>query len=147
MKSAVRAIITHNDKLLVMKRNKFGSEYYTLIGGHVELGESLEKALLREIHEETMLTVANPRQVYIESAHAPYGLQHIYVCDYISGEPQLHPHADEVHINKLGQNIYTPMWLPLSKLPGVTFRSGTLQKKLIHDLSHGFAATVQKLQS
>jgi len=44
MKQAVRAIIIHNNNLLVMKRNKFGKEYYTLIGGHVEMGESHEVA-------------------------------------------------------------------------------------------------------
>lgn len=48
MKSAVRAIIIHNNNLLVMRRDKFGKRYYTLIGGHVEMGESTEKALLRK---------------------------------------------------------------------------------------------------
>lgn len=138
MKKAVRAIIIHDDNILLMKRNKFGKEYYTLIGGHVELGESHEVALLREIHEETMVHVAHPRLVYIEHAGPVYGTQYIFLCKYVSGVPILHPHADEVHINKLGQNIYTPMWLPLTDLEKVPFLSENLKMKIIHALKSEF---------
>ena len=138
MKQAVRAIIIHDNNILVMKRNKFGKEYYTLIGGHVELGESHEVALLREIHEETMIHVAHPRLVFIEHAGPVYGTQYVFLCKYVSGVPVLHPHADEVHINKLGQNIYTPMWLPLSRLSSVPFLSENLKHKIIHALETEF---------
>ena len=138
MKQAVRAIIIHDNNLLVMKRNKFGKEYYTLIGGHVEMGESHEVALLREIHEETMVHVAHPRLVFVEHAGHVYGTQYVFVCTYVSGVPVLHPHADEVHINKLGQNTYTPMWLPLDKLESVPFLSEKLKHKIIASLKDGF---------
>jgi 8-oxo-dGTP pyrophosphatase MutT (NUDIX family) len=138
MKQAVRAIIIHDNNILVMKRNKFGKEYYTLIGGHVELGESHEVALLREIHEETMVHVAHPRLVYVEHAGSVYGTQYVFLCEYVSGVPVLHPHADEVHINKLGQNIYTPMWLPLAQLESVPFLSEKLKHKILHALKTEF---------
>lgn len=138
MKQAVRAIVVKDNSLLVMKRNKFGSEYYTLIGGHVEMGESTEHALLRELHEETMIEVTNPRLVYIESAPAPYGEQYIYLCDYVSGEPQLHEDADEKKINALGKNMYTPMWLSLNDLNKVPFKSDQLKEHLEKHLKNGF---------
>jgi ADP-ribose pyrophosphatase YjhB (NUDIX family) len=147
MKQAVRAIIVHDNKLLVMKRNKFGAEYYTLIGGHVEMGESLEKALLREINEETMVDVNNPRLTYIESANYPYGEQFIFVCDYVSGEPEIHPDADERAINKLGKNMYSPMWLPIDNLPKVSFRSRELQSRLIKHLPKSFPDSVESFTS
>lgn len=130
-----------------MHRNKFGSEYYTLIGGHVELGEGLEKALLREIHEETKLHVANPRLVYIEESSAPYGTQYIYLCDYIEGVPVLHEKSDEAAIGKAGQNVYTPMWLPLSKLNDVTFRTEKLKKKILRHVKVGFPDKPQEFRS
>lgn len=138
MKQAVRAIIIHDNNILVMKRNKFGKEYYTLIGGHVEMGESHEVALLREIHEETMVHVAHPRLVFVEHAGPVYGTQYVFLCKYISGVPVLHPQADEVHINKLGQNTYNPMWLPLSQLTEAPFLSENLKHKIIHALKTDF---------
>jgi ADP-ribose pyrophosphatase YjhB (NUDIX family) len=138
MKAVARAIIIRDKSILLMKRDKFGDHFYGLVGGHVELGESIEKALFREIHEETMVHVANPRLVYKEQAPDPYGMQYIYLCEYISGVPMLHPDADERKINALGQNIYTPMWVPLSQFPNITFRSNNLHKKILRHLKEGF---------
>jgi ADP-ribose pyrophosphatase YjhB (NUDIX family) len=138
MKQGVRAIIVSDDNILVMKRDKFGKQYYTLIGGHVELGESLDKALFREIHEETMIHVAKPQLVYIQETDQPYGTQYVYVCQYISGVPMLHPDSDERKINADGQNVYTPMWLPIDQLGTVPFLPAELQQRIIADLRDGF---------
>lgn len=147
MIKAVRAIIVDKDNLLVMKRDKFGSEYYTLIGGHVDLGESIEKALIREIHEETMIRTSDHKLVYIEETGEPYGTQYIYTCKYISGTPMLHPKADERLISKGGENIYTPMWLPISRLTDVPFRTENLKQKLIKHLSSGFPDEILEFKS
>lgn len=147
MKVAVRAIIINNENLLVMRRDKFGKRYFTLIGGHVEMGESTEKALLREIHEETRLHVAKPRLVFIEHAPAPYGDQYVYVCDYVSGVPMLHEDSDEHSINKGGDNIYTPMWVPISELPKLPFRTDQLQERIVAGVKNGFPAQVEEYSS
>lgn len=147
MKKAVRAIVIHNNNLLVMRRDKFGKRYYTLIGGHVELGESTEKALLRELHEETRLHVANPRLVFIEHSPQPYGDQYVYLLDYVSGVPMLHEDSDEVSINKGGENIYTPMWIPISELPKLPFRTDNMQARLIAGIKDGFPTQVEEFTS
>ncbi len=121
MRRAVRAIVIKNDSMLVMHRNKFGHQYYCLVGGGVDAGETEEQALIREIHEEASLEVANLRLVYIEEAGKPYGNQYIYLCDYVSGEPVLWEGSDEAKIHKLGQNLYSPGWLPLTDLEKVPF--------------------------
>ena len=147
MKQAVRAIVVRGDELLVMKRNKFGSEYYTLIGGHVELGETTEQALHRELEEETQIKVSKPRLVYIEAAEAPYGDQYVYFCDYVSGEPVLSEDSDESKINKMGNNLYMPMWLKLDELSELPFRSEKLKKKLLKDIKDGFPEEVVRISS
>ncbi len=144
MKSAVRAIIIKDNNLLVMKRDKFGTQYYTLIGGDIEMNESAEVALLREIHEETMLHVANPKLVFIEHAPSPYGDQNVFLVDYISGVPFLHENSIEKRINQGGVNMYTPMWLPLSDLPKVVFRTPELQQRIINGVKSGFPEQVEE---
>lgn len=138
MRRAVRAIVVKDDALLVMHRNKFGHEYYTLIGGGVDGGESLEDALHREVMEETSLTISSPRLVFTEEAGEPYGTQYVYLCKYESGEVAMPADSEEAKIHALGKNLYTPEWLPVVDLPDIPFLSETLKDALIDGLLHGF---------
>jgi 8-oxo-dGTP diphosphatase len=140
MKQAVRAIVIKDGALLVMHRNKFGHEYYTLVGGGVDHGEHPEQSLYREIAEETGVRVANHRLVFVEDAGDMYGIQYVYVCDYVSGEPALAPDAEEAHISALGQNLYTPGWLPLAQLPQTEFMSHGLRDRILRCLREGWPA-------
>jgi 8-oxo-dGTP diphosphatase len=140
MRKAVRAIIIHENKLLVMHRNKFGQEYYTLVGGGIDFGETATQALDREIMEESGVVFNNPRLVYVQEAGDPYGTQYVYLCDYVSGQPELNPASAEAEINKLGQNIYKPLWLELDKLPDTRFVAEVLKQAIIDGLKHGFPA-------
>ncbi|HVX24549.1 MAG TPA: NUDIX domain-containing protein [Candidatus Saccharimonadales bacterium] len=138
MRTAARAIIDKDGQLLVMHRNKFGQEYYALIGGGVDFGEAPEQALLREIHEEASLTIANPRLVIIEDAGPIYGRQYIYTCDYVSGEPQLSPDSDEAKISAAGQNTYEPRWLPVDALATTNLLPVELKEALVDGLANGW---------
>lgn len=132
MRRAVRAIVINENKLLIMHRNKFGSEYDTLPGGNVEVGESFEQALYRELHEETQINIRKPRLVIVEHAGNPYGDQYIYLCEYINGEPKLLEGSEESHINRIGNNIYEPMWVELSILHNRKFLSEKLKSLILH---------------
>lgn len=138
MRTAARAIVIKDDALLVTHRNKFGLEYDILIGGGVDFGETLEQALFRELHEESGVQVANPRLVFIERAGDPYGVQYIFLCDYVSGEPALNPSSMEYAINAMGQNLYQPMWRPLKELPTTNFRSEQLKQAIMSGLKNGW---------
>jgi 8-oxo-dGTP diphosphatase len=55
---AVSATIFRDDKILLVRRARSPAKgFYTLPGGRVEFGESLESALLREVDEETGLGI------------------------------------------------------------------------------------------
>jgi hypothetical protein len=59
----------------------------------------------------------------------------------------LHEQSDERQINKSGDNLYTPMWLPLSKLPEVSFRTKNIQQRLLQGVADGFPTQVQEFSS
>ncbi len=138
MRKAARAIIVHNQNVLLMKRNKFGQEFYTLVGGGINPGETADDAVLREVKEETTITAKNPKLVFIEEAGNPFGAQYIFVCEYESGEAKLDPHSIETEISKLGKNLYQPVWVPVSKFAKLPFRSKELQQEILTALRDGF---------
>lgn len=58
---AVLCLLTDGDRILLQNRVKREWHGYALPGGHVEPGESFMDAVIREMQEETGLTVKEPR--------------------------------------------------------------------------------------
>lgn len=145
MRQAVRAIVIHGNKLLVLHRNKFGKEYDTLPGGNIEIGETQTEALVREVHSETSVTFDQPRLVFVEEAGDPYGTQYIYLCRYVSGTPVLREDSDEAHIHQMGKNLYEPMWLDIDALKDRPFLSEHLKHAIIHCFHNGFPEVAMKV--
>lgn len=57
----VLCLIHKDDSYLLQDRVKNDWKGYTLPGGHIEPGESIVEAVIREMKEETGLTIKNPR--------------------------------------------------------------------------------------
>ena len=74
--------------LLVHARN-FAGNFYGLVAGFVETGESLEECLQREVMEETGLHIGNIRYRASQPWPYPSGLMVGYFADYISGDIRL----------------------------------------------------------
>lgn len=54
-------MIYKDDMILLQNRIKKDWQGYTLPGGHIEPGESFVDAVIREMKEETGLTIKNPK--------------------------------------------------------------------------------------
>lgn len=146
MRKAARAIIIENGKLLVMHRNKYGSQYFTLVGGRINDGETPEQGLVREILEETGLQVTAASLVFYEEHHAPYNDQYIYLCEVA-------PHADvaiqdtseEAIMNNYQMNMHQPGWVTLKAFEQLPFRTPQLQEAIVKALKKGFPKQPVKL--
>lgn len=141
MRIAARAIIIEDGKMLVMHRNKHGSEYFTLVGGRVNDSESLEQGLAREVREETGLEVTSSQLVFVEKHPAPYNDQYIYLCTVAPhGDIAIQEYSEENFMNKLDMNIHTPLWVEAHAFGMLQFRTPQLFEAIKQGLKKGFPA-------
>lgn len=123
MGKAARAIVINNNKILVMRRNKQGSNYYTLVGGRINDSEDAKQAVVREVKEETGLDILNAKLMFTEKHHEPYNDQYIFICEVSSyGSVAIQETSEEAVLNKAGINIHEPLWVDATilRLPFLT---------------------------
>jgi mutator protein MutT len=101
----VGAIILNGDQILLEKRkNPPGKGKWSVPGGLVDLGETAEEAVIREVKEETGLEVYDPRLVdvvnYISLSEKGAVMYHYVIIDYIvtsqGGKPHASSDADDL---------------------------------------------------
>jgi 8-oxo-dGTP diphosphatase len=126
--STARGILIHDNKILLIERWRDGLHYFTVPGGHVEPGETLELALVRELREEASIEVAPLKEVFTLIGSDPE--HHIFLCEYVSGE--------EAADTAKGENRYQPKWVSLADLPGLEFAPSFTKLLLLNALKDGF---------
>ncbi len=98
------AVVIHEGRVLLIRRGKEPLRgRWVVPGGTVELGETLEAAVVREVEEETGLVVA-PREIVTvfdridrEGGAVRYHYVIVdYLCDYVSGSPRAASDAEAV---------------------------------------------------
>ena len=101
---AVSAAIIRGGKVLVVRRARRPAlNLYTLPGGAVELGEPLTDAIVREVREETSLSVkpvalAGYREVIARDARGRIERHFVILCfaaRWLAGEPILNDELDD----------------------------------------------------
>jgi mutator protein MutT len=75
----VNLLLRDGPRILLGRRisAKFGNGCYSVPAGHLELGESVEAALVREAREELGITVAAEDVKFVQVMHNSYGLGRI----------------------------------------------------------------------
>ncbi len=86
LSTAIIVLIHRGDEALLVKAKNFRRDYYGLVAGFVETGESLEECVAREVMEETGLCVENIRYFGSQPWPYPMGLMVGFHADYAEGE-------------------------------------------------------------
>ena len=104
-------IINHRQELLLIRTHKW-SHRWGIPGGKIKRGETCEDALVREIAEETALTVRDIEFVMVQDCIEPPEFQrsaHFLLLNYTARCVEEHP---QVVLNEEAQTF---QWLPLEK--------------------------------
>jgi ADP-ribose pyrophosphatase YjhB (NUDIX family) len=103
---AVSAAIIRDGRVLIVRRARAPAHgVYTLPGGVVELGETLEEAIVREVMEETALEIepvglAGYRQAISRDAGGKIERHFVilpFAARWLKGEPVLNEELGEAH--------------------------------------------------
>ena len=78
--------ITKNDSILLARAQRFTRPMYSLLAGFVEVGETLEHAVIREVAEESGIQVKNLRYFGSQSWPFPNNLMLAFQAEWASGD-------------------------------------------------------------
>ena len=87
--TAVIVLVHRDDEVLLVHARNFKTDFYGLVAGFVETGETLEEAVHREVEEETGIKIKNIRYFGSQPWPYPCGLMIGFNADYDSGSIQL----------------------------------------------------------
>ena len=112
----VSAIIIKNNEILLMHRKKNGEEYWVFPGGGVEDTETAEQAIIREVTEETNLTVLEHELAFMSYNETSKKDEPFYICEVSSGTPEI---VGEEKDKNNDENWYQLEWVNLGKLQSI----------------------------
>jgi len=113
--------IRRGDEILLANHARHRNSIYTVLAGFVEVGETLEQAVAREVMEESNVRVKNVRYVTSQPWPFPHSLMMAFMAEYEGGELQ---HD--------GKELLDAGWYRYDDLPLLP-PAGTVARRLIED--------------
>ncbi len=105
---AMLVLIWRKNEVLLARSPHFLPGIYSILAGFVDLGESLEQTVIREIKEEVNLTVKNLRYFSSQPWPFPSNLMLGFMAEYDSGEIQFDT-----------AELEDAQWFPINNLPSL----------------------------
>jgi NAD+ diphosphatase len=121
----VLALIHKDNKILLARNALFPEGLFSALAGFIEVSETAEECVEREVFEEVSLKVKNVKYFGSQSWPFPSQLMLAYICEYESGE-----------INVDGKEIVEADWYDMDNLPNTppnSTLSGTLINSYVSD--------------
>ncbi|MCU0347812.1 MAG: NUDIX domain-containing protein [Saprospiraceae bacterium] len=105
------------NEILVGKRKGNHAPFYSIPGGHLELGETFEEAAIKEVYEETGLRIKNPKVFCVTNNLRTYqneGRHYISVCLFTNA------YSGELRVMETDK-CESWEWVALDKVPQPQF--------------------------
>lgn len=117
---AIIVAITKGDKLLLAHNKMFPEGMYSVLAGFVEMGETFEDCVKREVFEETGIKVHNIK--YFASQPWPFPNSYMigFTAEYLEGE-----------IKVDNDEIVDAKWFTKEEIPGIYRKSISISSDLI----------------
>ncbi len=90
----VIVLVTRGDEVLLARSSRPGAKMYSCLAGFMEIGETPEETVAREVREEAGIEIDNIRYVQSQSWPFPSQLMLGFFADYKSGD--LNPDPEEL---------------------------------------------------
>jgi ADP-ribose pyrophosphatase YjhB (NUDIX family) len=136
----VAVVVMQGDQVLLVRHRKGERTYWLLPGGGLDYGETIEECAVRELHEETGLTIAPQQFLFMSEAIAPDKSRHIlnvYLLATVTGGTLTRPEEDVI------EEI---AWKPMRDVPELTMFPA-IQPELVAAWEKGFSGGMQYLGS
>jgi NAD+ diphosphatase len=82
---AIIVLVRRGEEALLARSPRLPAGYYSTLAGFVDVGESLEETLAREVREEVGVEVKNPRYFGSQSWPFPHSLMLGFMAEYAGG--------------------------------------------------------------
>ncbi len=98
-------LVVNGDRVLLARSSRFKSNFYSCLAGFIEVGETAEETVRREVREEVGVEIENIRYFKSQSWPFPSQLMLGFIVDYKSGDIVIDPdeiaEANWYHVNEL----------------------------------------------
>ncbi len=125
-------LVTKGEQMLLARSSRHKAKFYSCLAGFIEIGETPEETVHREVKEEVNLEVKNIRYVSSQSWPFPSQLMLGFLAEYAGGE--IVPEPSEID---------DAQWYDIDSLPSVPSEKISVAGKLICT----FIAEVQKARA
>lgn len=134
IRTSAKAVILHDGQILLIRASWEDQECYFLPGGGQHARESLGDTVVREVDEETGLTVTVERLLWLreyiganhdhpETEANTHRIEAIFLCTPTSDPGQLGGHAQD--------EVQTGLeWVPLGNIPAINLLPQTIRQPI-----------------
>ncbi len=117
---AIIVAVTKGDKLLLAHNKMFPEGIYSVVAGFVEMGETFEDCVRREVFEETGIKVHNIKYFGSQPWPFPNSMMIGFTAEYLGGEVKVD-----------NEEITHAKWFTKEEIPGTYRKSISISTELI----------------
>lgn len=119
--SAIIVAVTKGDRLLLAHNSMFPEGMYSVLAGFVEMGETFEQAVKREVFEETGIKVQNIKYFGSQPWPFPNSFMIGFTAEYLDGDIEVD-----------NDEILDAKWFKKDEIPGLYRKSISISSELIN---------------